>query len=433
MNKYWGPFFYPEDSGAGSVTPFGETGDVAILAEGENDEADAEGDDDKGKDKSDSDDDSEGADGDADSDNKTPEGEDEEAPDEESEEDKSKDKDDEEDEQDVSAGRPSIKAINEKFPGVFKQFPQLKDAYFRADAYSEVFPSVDDAKEAAEKAEILDNFEETLVRKGSAVELLESIKATDPTALNRFIDNLLPSLYNFDTKLFYKATEPVTRQLLWSANQHGKKTGDKNLVASAQHLANYLFGNAEIKEPQGNKTRQEDPERAALERDKQEFEQTRRNEFLTELNNRAGKSLVKVITDGLDPKNTMTEFLRSTITEKVLDEIGNRLEKDERHMNRMRALHLKAQKAGFPKAMTDQITAAYLSAAKLLVPVVRAEIKQKALHGKVEKKNIPNRQIGQAGGNKGTRPNLTKLSPKQVDWSRTSDEDFLNDKVVLRK
>lgn len=430
MFKNWGMHFAPDGPGnsgaAGSVQPFGETGDVAILAEGE-DEATPEKDDTESEDSGDN-----------------PPDENDETPDDEAEDDaEGKEKDDkekddseeEEEDESVARSKPALKTITAKYPNIFKEFPALKDAYFRADAYAEVFPSVEDARDAAEKADILDTFEEALVKRGSAVELLNSIKESDPRALGKFVDNLLPELYKFDSNLFLRATEPVTRQLLWSASQHGKKSGDKNLVASAQHISNYLFGDAEVIAPKTAGRKEEDPERIELERDKANFEATKRNEFLGELNSRAGKQLVKIISDGLDPKSVLSDFMKTTITEKVMDEIGARLEKDTHHMARMRTLHSRAAKAGFPKAMTDQITATYLSAAKLLIPVVRNEIKAKALgrspNGNGNKSG--NRQIPVSGGNRSGSSNLTKnLSPKQVDWAKTSDLDFLNDKVTLK-
>ena len=422
MNKYWLPYYAPADANVGgTVAPFGESGDVAILEEG------ADGPDDK----VDADEDDEAAEGEEDKED-TGEEEDKEGDKDKDEEDDSE-RGEDEDKEEPQVGRPGIKAISEKYPKLFKEFPELKNAYFKVNAFEEVFPSVDDAREAAGKAEILDNFEENMVRRGSATELFKSISDVSPKAIERFVENLLPNLFDYNANLFYKATEPVTKQLLWSAKQHGVKTGNKNLVASTQHIADYLFGDAEVEQPKDRKSKETDPERIEFEREKANYEGQRRNDFMGELNARAGKSLEKAIKDGLDPKNVMTDFLRTTVSEKIMDEIGARLEKDERHMSRMKSLHNRAAKAGYPKAMTDQITAAYLSAAKLLIPVVRTEIKQKALHGRSEKKVEGRRQIPSGGESSNSGRSLTKLSPKQVDWGKTSDLDFINDKVVLKK
>lgn len=422
FRKYLGPYFSPDDSGSGDVQPFGETGDVALLEEGA-DEADAEESDDKSKDRS----------PDSDVDKEDDGGEDEKDEEDEEKDDEGEDEGEEEEKLDEKSGKPALKTITAKYPNLFKDFPQLKNAYFRADAYSELFPSIEDAREAQAKSDTLDQLENVIIKQGSSKELFDSIKESSPQALGKFVENLLPTLYNFDSKLFYKATEPITRQLLWSAKQHGLKTKDDNLVASTQHLANFLFGESDVEQPKTARRVEDDPERAEFEKEKSAFENRKRGEFLTDLNMRAGKDLVKIISDGLDPKNVMSDFLKQTITEKILDEVGSRLEKDTRHMSRMTALHNRAAKAGFPKAMTDQIASAYLSAAKLLIPAVRTEIKQKAMSGKSSNNgNNSRRQIPSSGTSRGS--NLPKnLSSKQVDWSKTTDMDFLMDKVTLKK
>jgi len=428
---------FPDDVGAGSGggTSFGEAGDVAIL---ESDDAEITGDDDDGpEDQSDSEDADKarkGGKGKGKEEDEDGEKEDEDE-DQEVERDESAEEDEETEEVEVES-KPRLKEITAKYPKLFKEFPALKDAYFRANAYSELFPSVDDAKEAAEKAETLDGFEAALVGKGSSLELLNSIKDTSPAALSRFVDKLLPTLYEFDSKLFYQATEPVTRQLLWSAHQHGLKTGNKNLVASAQHISNYLFEDPEVKQPRakGKADPELNEERRKLEQDRNQFEGQKRGEFVGDLHAKAGKQLVKIINDGLDPKNAMTAFTRDAITDKVIEEVGRRLEADPRHMARMKSLYTRAARAGYPKAMTDQISSAYLSAAKALVPGIRSEMKQKALTGKVVKKQLQgNRQIGQGGGAGNAGGNGRGPSAKQVDWSKTSDEDFLAGRITLKK
>src|SRR3990167_9176528 len=47
------------------------------------------------------------------------------------------------------------KEILAKYPTIFKDFPYLEVAYFRDRQFSEIFPTVDDAKEAQEKADTL--------------------------------------------------------------------------------------------------------------------------------------------------------------------------------------------------------------------------------------------------------------------------------------
>src|SRR6516225_9215499 len=49
--------------------------------------------------------------------------------------------------------RPPISAIKEKYPNFFKDFPELKESYFREMRFTELFPTVEDAKEAVSENE----------------------------------------------------------------------------------------------------------------------------------------------------------------------------------------------------------------------------------------------------------------------------------------
>src|SRR5437660_282354 len=48
---------------------------------------------------------------------------------------------------------PQFKEITKKYPNFFKDFPNLRHAFFREKEYSEIFSTVDEAKEAQEDIE----------------------------------------------------------------------------------------------------------------------------------------------------------------------------------------------------------------------------------------------------------------------------------------
>src|SRR5256885_489210 len=56
------------------------------------------------------------------------------------------------------------KEILAKYPNVFKDFPYLEQAYYREQKYTEIFPTIDDASEALDKAGTLDRFETDLMQ-----------------------------------------------------------------------------------------------------------------------------------------------------------------------------------------------------------------------------------------------------------------------------
>ncbi len=58
---------------------------------------------------------------------------------------------------------PRKKEIEAKYPKIFKDFPQLERALFRNAAYSEVFATINDAKEAKQSLEDYNGFQSELM------------------------------------------------------------------------------------------------------------------------------------------------------------------------------------------------------------------------------------------------------------------------------
>jgi hypothetical protein len=421
--KFLSQLFYETPEGKTGGPPLGERGDVEILSEGEEETPENEETENEEVPK------------------EIPDEEPEENP--EEEESEQEEVPEEEQESDKEHTRPDLKAITAKYPNIFKEFPQLRESYFRANAYAEVFPTVEDAKESAEKAQTLDGFEEALIKNGSAIELFDSIANTSPKAIERFVDNLLPNLYKFNTDLFVRATAPVTKNILWNAFQQGSRNPDgrtkdgkpfSNLAAAAQHIHNFLFGDANIEDPsKSRRDTKDDPERAQFEQERQNFEKERFKDLDSETQRVVGRQLGDLISNGLDPKNVMTPFLRNSIIEKVIDELGDKLKQDSRHMTKMESLWRRAKASGYPRGLATQIAKAYLDSAKLLVPEIRNKIKSEALKGKVASNNGNKRTAVPQSGGSGRKVSTDKVGAKQIDWSKTSDVDFLNDKVVLKK
>jgi len=70
---------------------------------------------------------------------------------------------------------PRRKEILAKYPDLFKTFPSVEKAIYREQKYAEVFPTLDDAKEAQERAGILSKFEENIFS-GDINTVLEQLK-----------------------------------------------------------------------------------------------------------------------------------------------------------------------------------------------------------------------------------------------------------------
>ena len=93
------------------------------------------------------------------------EDDDEEEDDEEGEEDQEDGEDDEEDdkEDELELSRVSYKEVKEKFPSFFKDFPSLKHAFFREQQFTELFPTLEDAKKAIEDQQQFQEITEAVI------------------------------------------------------------------------------------------------------------------------------------------------------------------------------------------------------------------------------------------------------------------------------
>jgi hypothetical protein len=247
-------------------------------------------------------------------------------------------------------------------------------------------------------------------------------------------------LFAYNSDLFVRAVNPVTKQLLWNALQKGLKNPDSrtkdgrpfsNLAAAAQHIHNFLFDTPEIQDPSQSRSRADDPERKQFEEERKHFEQERFKDLSGETQRTIGSQLGNLIIDGLDPKNSLTPFIRNSIVDRVIEEIGSKLDKDSRHMAKMNSLWRRAKASGYPRAMANQIARAYLDSAKVLIPEIRNKIKSEALTGRFSPNGGKSKVRKQIPPGRGV--STSQVGSKRIDYSKTSDMDILEDRVTYRK
>jgi hypothetical protein len=326
--------------------------------------------------------------------------------------------------------RPSIKTMMEKTPelkGIFDKHPQLRDAYFREGKYSQIYPTIELAKEAFDKAEALDSFNDYIMA-GSSGELLDAISKDSPDALKKFVVDFLPTLGKFNGDLFYEATIPVINTVIRNLHKAGEKSKNQNQMAAAKILSHFLHQSYDIPEEETKVNPEIENERKRLEEEKQEHRSTVAKEFESSVYNRGKTLLSKVIEDGLDPTNSMSKFIRSKIVEDVIERVGEELEKDHQHMSLQSRLWKNATAQRFSKEAADRILTAYLSRAKQLVPEIRKKVKAEAL-GERKKDTASRRTTTGETVSTGTRSRESsgKISdPKSINWRKQSDLDILN-------
>lgn len=361
---------------------------------------------------------------------KTGEGEDE------TDENESEEKEEPEIELDTH-GRPTVKAINAKYKGVFKDFPDLKRSYFALPRYEAVFADPEQASEAAEKAREFDELEGELVTKGSPDALIKTLAENNPRALKKIVSNFAASVRTNFEEGYIEFANPVLEELIHTAHALGTKTGNKNLILSARHLAHFIWNNGgEI--PDITK-RQKGPEVSEAEKELQaERTKNAQDKFVGAVKDvmpRAETSLTGFLIQNL---KGVSSFERRQIMKETLSEVNDKLTKDSAFQTALGRLWERAKSENYSDASKKRVLDAWLSRARQIAPPIRNRLRQEALDARSGKGSKSREQEDNTrerkrtfpgqGGRESRRSGSRVLDPTKIDWTKTSDMDILNSK-----
>lgn len=325
----------------------------------------------------------------------------------------------------------SRREILKKYPNVFKDFPHLEKAYYREQQFTEIFPTIPEAREAAAAVNTLDNFEQDLL-KGNTKALLESIKKESPNAFAKIADNYLMTLGQVDEAAFHHVIGTVTKQTIVEMVKEARASKNDALEAAAQLLNQFVFGTSEWKPP--TKLSKEQPDKDGKEnevdqREKQyiteRFETTR-----DDLNVKVNNTLKATIDGNIDPKDSMSEYVKKTASREALDQLQTIIQKDTRFISLVDRLWDDAFKKRFNKESVDRIRSAYLSKAKTLLPSVIKKARNDALKGMGKRvvedteETTPNKGPASTKGRSQAQNTSEKTKPGDIP-SGMSTMDFL--------
>lgn len=338
------------------------------------------------------------------SEEETQESEDEtlESPDEEEEE--SSEESEEEDEEEVIT-RPSWKEIKDKFPELAKN-KDFREMFHREKAYTEIYPTIEEAKDSKAKSDVLDFFESTL----DAGDPIPFIRSLDENTAPLIAERFLPALAEVSPKLFGLATKPMLVNMLTAADKKADELKDQNLKMSVRNITRFLFGSPEIptiasQDPEVEK------EKRSLREQREALEQRDQSNFATKADGSIRKQLEKVILDGLDPKNELSEFTKSALVKQIIEDTKAELLNDTNFKGRITGLFAQAKKAGFPPDYLPRIVSAYLGRAKTTALTLRAKHKSAAV---VKKPKLPKTRI-EASETKNTQTETKKGNSRKSD------------------
>lgn len=326
--------------------------------------------------------------------------------------------------------RPTFAQIKTKYPEILKDFPALRSIYYREQQFSDVFPTPADAKEASENNEAFNSIRND-VFEGDGTKFLEALKESDQ--LDNFAGKVLNSLYKVSPEAQWKALAPVFQNAIRAFYRSSNDENDQN---AALRLAQYLFGDPEIasgKKSAVTETKKEEN------KEKDNWKTERYNTFRIDTLSGIHDTVKSEILGGMKDE-ALSSFIKDAIADKVIAELRTQLESDQAHMNYMGKLWDRANNNGYTTADKTSITNAFLARAKAIVPGIRRKLIAEAL-GTSVKINKDKTEIIERGqsrrepGNSGRTPlNGNKVySPKDIDYSKTSEMDILNGNVTLKK
>jgi hypothetical protein len=450
--------YFDEEGGGGNVgdvtaIPHGVDGDVELMGQDDGDgdagsdddaagdeESDEETDDDKKKDKK----------------KVVKEGDDQEQFQEDDEEEEGTDDEEEEEGDDkegkegddkVFEGRPRLSDLKKAFPEIYKKFPELRDVIAREYKFSQQFGTIEEAEEASAKAKNFDFLESGLLD-GDPGEVYKQLAENSPDSLKKLADTVLPRLLEQSQDLYMRATVPVIEQFLWTLKEQGRSAKDPNLFNSAMHAAKWFFGKPEIPDPTRRVNSNEPhPAEKKLADQQKAWSQTRFKEASGEVSGAIDVEMNLEIAKGLSLPQGTTQKQKDAFMSALKDEVDATLGKDEAFKRQMKALWKKAGDADYPRDQRSQIKSAFLARAKALVPGIRTRLREewfgkapvnndKGKTADKDKQQTPpkkKRVISDSG--RAPQQNGPKRPPsaKQVDWTRTSDEDLINGRFTPKR
>ena len=270
-----------------------------------------------------------------------------------------------------------------KYPNLFKEFPYLEKAYYREQQYTEIFPTLDDAKTAIEKSETLDNFEQD-VMSGNLTTILQTVKDSNPNTFLRIADGWLNTLSQVDEKAYFHVLGNIGKMTIAGMVREAKRSGNEELGKAAHILNQFMFGTSDYTPPShlAKEEREEDNTREKQISDRerqfvtQQFESAR-----DDLNTRVNNAFVKTIDQNLDPRESMTAYVKKNATREAMDLLDRLINQDTRFRTLVDKLWDRAFQSNFSRKSLDDIRSAYTAKGKSLLPAVIKKARNEALRG----------------------------------------------------
>lgn len=312
---------------------------------------------------------------------------------------------------------PTRKEIIAAFPDLYKKFPQLNNAFYRERQFTELIGDPNDARELIAKAKSLDGFEQYL-QSGEIEKVFQGIKDTSQEAFNKLVDNLLPSLGRVNKDAHDIVIGNIVKHTVAAMAIQAKRKGDDKLREAAELLNEFVFGSSEY-EPPVKLSREEKKDDTVNQREQQlrvrEF-----NSAKDDLNTKVDNVLRSTIDAYIDPKDSMSSYVRKNAVREVLETLPELVREDSRFQTLLDNLWKRAYSENYSQASKDRIKSAWLNKAKTVLPAVIKKVRAEALKGLAKKERSDDEE---------TPPTKRGIAPPGKTASSTSSGKSYKEKA----
>lgn len=271
------------------------------------------------------------------------------------------------------------KEILAKYPKLFQDFPYLERAYYREQQFTEIYPTIDDAKVANEKATNLDRFEREIMG-GNTESVLKAVKSENENAFHQVVDNYMQALYNTDQQAYYHVIGNINKFTIQQMVTEGRKLNNEPLQQAAAILQQFIFGSADWTPP-SRLSKNQNPESQQINNERTQFAQERYNIARTDLVTRLENVLTSTIEQNIDKQGSMTTYVKKAACSDAMQTLQKLINKDGRFQSLQGKLWEAAASDNFSKASMDRIKSAFTTKARQLLPTVLKKARTEALKG----------------------------------------------------
>ncbi len=234
---------------------------------------------------------------------------------------------------------------------------------------------------------------------------------------------------------------PIT-QFVTAAYRRAKAEGNKNLENATLHMWKF-FGK------DGTPTAEQsgpDPKEKEFQDRIKEFEGRKFQEATTSVNQAIIGDLRGLVEQAIDPKDSLKPTIKKALVNEIVRLVDADVSGDQNHMTRVERLWTNARRSSYANGHLSRITSAYLDRAKQVLPKHARKVREENNisdgdkgRSKDERRPETRRDNNDrpaprpgSGGNSSPRT-IRDTDPRKIDWQRTSDEDILGGKAVLRQ